>query len=122
MSDSPINFNGLDSAVYGPVRLGVLTALQMSGALDFTTIKKRLDVSDGALGIHLAKLEEIEYVTCKKEFVGRRPKSTYTITQKGKKALATYLDAMQELVRALELSKKRDENANPAIPAGAKTP
>lgn len=105
MSENPIDFNGLDSAVYGPVRLGVLTALQMSGALDFTTIKKRLDVADGALGIHLAKLEEIEYVTCEKEFVGRRPKSTYTITRKGKKALATYLDAMQELISALENSK-----------------
>lgn len=105
MNDNPIDFNGLDSAVYGPVRLGVLTALQLSGALDFTTLKKRLEVADGALGIHLAKLEEIEYVTCEKEFVGRRPRSTYTITKKGRIALANYLDAMQELINALEKSK-----------------
>ena len=31
MSPSPIDFNGLDTAVHGPVRLGVLTALQMDG-------------------------------------------------------------------------------------------
>lgn len=105
MSDSPIDFNGLDSAVYGPVRLGVLTALQMGGSLDFTTLKKRLEVSDGALGLHLLKLEEIAYVTCHKAFVGRRPKSTYTITAKGKRALATYLNAMQELINALEKAK-----------------
>jgi DNA-binding MarR family transcriptional regulator len=105
MSDSPIDFNGLDSAVYGPVRLGVLTALQMCGSLDFTTLKKRLDVTDGALGLHLLKLEEVEYVTCHKSFVGRRPKSTYTITAKGKRALTTYLDAMQKLINVLDQSK-----------------
>ena len=42
MSDSPIDFNGLDTTVHGPVRLGVLTALSLDGPLDFTTIKKRL--------------------------------------------------------------------------------
>jgi DNA-binding HxlR family transcriptional regulator len=102
MTDSPIDFNGLDSAVYGPIRLGVLSALQMDGALDFTTLKKRLDVADGALGLHLGKLEEIGYLTCKKAFIGRRPKSTYTITTKGKRALSTYLEAMQQLINALE--------------------
>jgi DNA-binding PadR family transcriptional regulator len=103
--DSPINFNGLDSTVHGPVRLGVLTALQMDGSLDFTTLKKRLEVADGALGLHLGKLDEIGYVKCRKAFVGKRPKSTYTITAKGKRALATYLDSMQELINVLENTK-----------------
>lgn len=100
MTDSPINFNGLDSAVHGPIRLGVLTALQIDGSLDFTTLKKRLEVADGALGIHLGKLRDINYVTCKKQFVGKRPKSTYTITKKGRQALADYLDAMQAVIDA----------------------
>ena len=56
---APINFNGIDTAVHGPVRLGVLTALHSGGALDFTTLKKRLKVADGALGTHLQKLEDI---------------------------------------------------------------
>ena len=51
----PIDFNGLDTAVHGPIRLGVLTALETDGPLDFTTLKKRLDVADGAMGIHLRK-------------------------------------------------------------------
>ena len=105
MTDLPIDFNGLDSAVYGPVRLGILTALQLDGALDFTTLKKRLSVADGALGLHLGKLEEVGYLTCKKAFVGRRPKSTYMITAKGRRALDTYLTAMQRLIDSLEQSK-----------------
>lgn len=105
MTDMPINFNGLDSSVHGPVRLGALTALQMDGALDFTTLKKRLEVADGALGIHLRKLEDIGYITCKKAFVGRRPRSTYKITSKGRKALRDYLGSMQQLIDAVKKNK-----------------
>ena len=104
MSDQPINFNGLDSTVHGPVRLGVLTALRMDGSLDFTTLKKRLEVADGALGIHLRKLEEAGYVRCRKRFVGKRPKSTYTLTKKGERALGNYLDAMQAVIDAMKAS------------------
>ncbi len=95
---APIDFNGLDTAVHGPVRLGVLTALHTDGPLDFTTLKKRLDVGDGVLGLHLRKLEDNGYITCRKAFVGRRPKSTYRITAGGRAALAGYLDAMQTLI------------------------
>ena len=102
---TPIDFNGLDSAVHGPVRLGVLTALRIEGPLGFTTLRKRLEVGDGVLGLHLRKLEETGYLSCKKTFVGRRPKSTYRITRSGRKALADYLDAMQSLIDAVEAGK-----------------
>ena len=94
----PIDFNGLDTTVHGPVRLGILTALQVDGPLDFTTLKKRLDVSDGMIGPHLLRLEESGYIACTKEFVGRRPRTTYRITTAGRKALVRYLDQMQALI------------------------
>src|SRR5262249_33947571 len=99
---TPINFNGLDTTVHGPVRLGVLTALQVDGALGFTTLKKRLNVTDGALGLHLQKLEESGYVSCEKAFVGQRPKSTYTLTRTGRKALSDYLNAMQAVIDSVK--------------------
>jgi len=98
----PIDFNGIDTAVHGPVRLGALTALQIDGPLDFTTLRKRLEVADGALGLHLRNLEETGYVTCKKAFIGRRPRSTYRITAAGRAALRNYLAAMQQLIDAIE--------------------
>jgi len=98
----PINFNGLDTAVHGPIRLGAMTALQIDGELDFTTIKKRLQVTDGSLGIHLQKLEEVGYIKSKKAFVRRRPKTTYKLTATGKKALIKYLESMQKLLDAVE--------------------
>ena len=98
----PIDFNGLDTAVHGPIRLGVLTALTLDGPLDFTTLKKRLDVSDGAIAPQLRKLEENGYLHCRKRFVGRRPKSTYRVTAAGRKALTGYLDKMQSVIDALK--------------------
>ena len=97
----PIDFNGLDTAVHGPVRLGILTAVQVDGPLDFTTLRKRLDVSDGTIGPHLLKLEEIGYIACTKAFVGRRPRTTYHITAAGRAALSRYLDQMQAVINAV---------------------
>jgi DNA-binding PadR family transcriptional regulator len=97
----PIDFNGLDTAVHGPLRLGILAVLQVDGPLDFTTLKKRLRVSDGAIGPHLLKLEEIGYLTSTKAFVGRRPRTTYRISAAGSKALAHYLDQMQAIIDAI---------------------
>jgi DNA-binding HxlR family transcriptional regulator len=98
----PIDFNGLDTAVHGPIRLGIMTALQVDGALDFTTLKKRLDTVDGSLNLHLGKLEECAYITSKKAFVGLRPKTTYKISPLGRKALAIYLQSMKNLIEYIE--------------------
>ncbi|HEY7328135.1 MAG TPA: transcriptional regulator [Gemmataceae bacterium] len=108
MSEMPIDFNGLDTAVHGPIRLGVLTALQMNGPLDFTTLKKQLQVSDGTLGMHLQKLEEVGYLGANTVLIGRRPKTTYRLTVAGRKALASYLDSMRLLMDAIEA--RRTEN------------
>ena len=103
---SPIDFNGLDSAVHGPIRLGIMTALQVDGALDFTTLKKRLDAVDGSLNLHLGKLEERGYVTSKKAFVDLRPRTTYKITPAGRQALANYLQSMKSLIDYMESASK----------------
>lgn len=97
-----IDFNGLDTVVHGPVRLGVMTVLQVDGSADFTTLKKILDVADGALGIHLRKLEESGYITSKKAFIKRRPRTTYRITRVGRRALVQYLNAMQRLIDTVD--------------------
>ena len=102
MSTPPIDFNDLDSTVHGPIRLGVLTALQCDGPLDFTTLKQRLQVADGSLGMHLRKLMGHGYITSRRAFVGRRPKTTYRLTPAGRRAFASYVDAMRTLLDALD--------------------
>ncbi|HSJ01813.1 MAG: transcriptional regulator [Verrucomicrobium sp.] len=101
----PIDFSNLDTAVHGPVRLGLLTALQSEGPLDFTTLKSRLKTADGALGLHLQKLESIGYITATKRFIGKRPNTTYELTHEGRTALFEYLSIMQRLIDSMDLAK-----------------
>ena len=104
----PIDFNGLDTTVHGPVRLGVLSALQVEGPLDFTSLKKRLEVADGALGQHITKLEDVGYLEHDRQFIGRRPRTTYRLTPKGRAALRDYLAEMQTLIEVVA-GKRLDE-------------
>ena len=96
----PFNPSLLDTAIHGPVRLGVVAALHIDGPMDFTALKKRLAVTDGGLGLHLQKLEVVGYISSHKAFVGRRPKTTYSLTPAGRRAFAKYLDDMQALLDA----------------------
>ena len=98
----PIDFNGLDTAIHGPIRLGIVTALQVDGVLDFTTLRERLDTVDGSLNLHLGKLEECGYIVSKKAFVGVRPRTSYRMTSAGRKALANYLQTMKTLIEYVE--------------------
>ena len=109
----PIDFNGLDTAVHGPIRLGVLTALQMDGPLDFTTLKKRLAVADGTLGLHLEKLESIGYLSANTVLHGRRPKTTYRLTAAGRRSFRHYLETMRQLLDAVEAQQQREEPSEP---------
>jgi DNA-binding MarR family transcriptional regulator len=114
MSQPFIDFNGLDTAVHGPVRLGMLTALLMDGPLDFTTLKERLGVGDGVLGMHARKLEDAGYIRPTKAFVGRRPKTTYHLTDTGREAFLAYLDAMQKLLEAVATERTKITSATRA--------
>jgi DNA-binding PadR family transcriptional regulator len=105
----PIDFNGLDTAVHGPLRLGIMTALQVDGPLDFTTLKKRLETVDGSLNLHLSKLEDCAYITSKKAFVNLRPKTTYKITPPGRKALENYLQNMRRLIDYIDTAKENNQ-------------
>jgi DNA-binding PadR family transcriptional regulator len=101
-----IDFNNLDTAIHGQTRLGIISALCLNGTLDFTELKKRLSTTDGSLGAHLKKLEELEYIFADKRFVDKRPKTTYSITDKGKSAFKKYLESMQFLIDKIRISEQ----------------
>jgi DNA-binding PadR family transcriptional regulator len=68
----------------------------------------RLNIADGALGIHMLKLEEAKYVAARKSFVGRRPRTTYQITAVGRKALGQYLQSMRTLLDEVERHQRQE--------------
>ena len=89
-----------DRLVYERVRLGILSALAVNKSLTFTDLKDLLKTSDGNLSVHARKLEEASYVSCTKSFKGRLPRTEYSLSAKGRKALERYLDHMEALIQA----------------------
>ncbi len=82
------------------VRLGILSSLAVSKTLSFGDLKRLLDVSDGNLSVHARKLEDAGYINCDKHFEGRVPKTEYTISVTGNRALTRYLKHMEALIKA----------------------
>ena len=90
----------LDRLIHEQMRLGILSALAVNESLSFNDLKRLLDTTDGNLSVHARKLEEAQYVTCTKFFAGRFPKTEYRLAPAGRKALESYLDQMEALIRA----------------------
>ncbi len=95
--DSPL---GLDRLIHERLRLGIVSALAVNDSLSFNDLKRLMSTTDGNLSVHARKLEEAHYVTCNKSFEGRVPKTSYTLTALGRRALERYLDHMEALIRA----------------------
>ncbi|MCF8505749.1 MAG: transcriptional regulator [Caulobacter sp.] len=92
------DIEGIDEVIHGRVRLGVMAYLSGAGSADFNTLKARLQATDGNLSAHLRKLEDAGFVKVEKSFVNRKPLTTLTLTDAGRKAFGAYLDAISKLV------------------------
>lgn len=90
----------LDRLIHERLRLGIVSALAANESLTFNDLKRMLDTTDGNLSVHARKLEEAKYITCRKSFEGRYPRTEYRLTAAGREALERYLDHMEALIRA----------------------
>lgn len=80
-------------------RLGIMSLLMVNEWVEFKTFKEMLGVSDGNLASHIKTLEAEKYVQVKKQFVGKKPQTSYAVTKVGKKAFNDHLDALEALLR-----------------------
>lgn len=96
MKNLLLNFN---KAFENKARLGIMSVLMVNDAVDFSTLKELLKLSDGNLASHMRTLEELKYVKVNKQFVGRKPNTTYSATKEGKKAFHVHLKALESLIK-----------------------
>ncbi|BBF80710.1 MULTISPECIES: winged helix-turn-helix domain-containing protein [Asticcacaulis] len=92
------NIERIDDVIHGRLRLGIMAFLSTAGSADFTTLKAKTQSTDGNLSVQVRKLEEANYVTVDKAFVGKKPVTTITLTEAGRAAFVDYLDAMRRLI------------------------
>jgi DNA-binding PadR family transcriptional regulator len=90
----------LDRLLHDRMRLGIVSALAAADDMSFTDLKSALNATDGNLSVHARKLEDAGYVSCEKTFSGRTPRTAYTLTASGRRALEKYLDHMDAIIRA----------------------
>jgi DNA-binding PadR family transcriptional regulator len=100
--NSPPTPGELDQIIHERLRLGILSALAVQEPLSFTELRDLLETTDGNLSVQARKLEEAGYIACQKRFAGRKPKTTYRLTSRGRAALEEYLEKLSEMLPPLE--------------------
>ncbi len=93
----------LDRIIHEPARLRIMSALaaiEPGGQMDFARLRDVLALTDGNLGAHLARLEAAEYIKVDKAFVDRKPRTSLSITDKGRDAFNGHVEALREIIRS----------------------
>lgn len=102
---------GFDDLIHQPVRLRImsaLAALKRGAQLEFTYLRDLLDVTDGNLGAHLAKLESADYIQLEKSFVDRKPRTFIRPTDLGRHAFRGHVKALESVLRGASESESEE--------------
>jgi len=81
------------------IRLGIMSILMVNESYDFNSLKETLDVTDGNLASHLKALEEKGMIKVNKQFIGRKPNTSYSATEAGIAGFRQHLKALENLIR-----------------------
>lgn len=95
-----IDFGQIDKVIHEKARLSIMTLLAGRGEWAFQDLKAQLTMSDGNLITHLRTLGQAGYVKESRDESGTRPRTTYALTAKGKKAFQEYVDLLEAIVKA----------------------
>ena len=94
-----LGFDQLDKAFESRVRLGVMSVLLVNEWVNYGELKELLGLTDGNLASHITALEKIDYVIVRKQFVGKKPLTSYQVSDKGRKAFTDHLNALEQMIK-----------------------
>ena len=92
-------FGELNKIFENRVRLGIMSILMVEEWVEFKRFKEILEITDGNLASHLKALEKKMYIEMKKEFVGRKPKTSYNATKLGKEEFKKHLNNLENIIK-----------------------
>ena len=90
--------SGLNKIFDSRIKLGIMAILSVNDEVDFNNLKELLEITDGNLASHLKTLEKSEYIEVHKQFVGRKPQTTYCLTPLGKNSFQEHVEALGKLI------------------------
>jgi DNA-binding MarR family transcriptional regulator len=89
----------LDRLLENRIRLAIMAVLASGERVEFTSLRALLGTTDGNLATHLGVLERSGYLLVEKGFLGRKTHTTYSATEKGRRAFAHHVDALEQVLR-----------------------
>ncbi len=95
---SDLDYKKLNSILHTRIRLAIISLLVKQDEADFVTLKETIGATDGNMTTHIKKLEEAQYIKVKKEFVERKPVTTYSITETGRNAFQEYVTQLESFL------------------------
>ncbi|MBO4332243.1 MAG: transcriptional regulator [Paludibacteraceae bacterium] len=94
-----IGLENINKAFESKARLGIMSVLMVNDEVDFSTLKSLLGLTDGNLASHVKNLEELGYILTKKQFIGRKPNTSFSVTEKGRAAFNEHLNALEAFLK-----------------------
>lgn len=71
----------------------------VNDAVDFSRLKELLGVTDGNLASHIKALEKEGYLMVIKQFINRKPNTSYAVTKAGREAFEEHIEALEKLLK-----------------------
>jgi len=109
---------GFDELIHAPTRLEIVSLLAAAQWADFKYIRDELGLSDSALSKQLSTLESAGYVEIRKQFVGKRPRTSASLSTAGRHAFEQHVAALQRILSR----SQQDPGVGPAAEADRRTP
>lgn len=93
-----MNTAGFDELIHAPTRLDIVSLLAAAQWADFKFIRDEIGLSDSALSKQLSILESAGYVEIRKTFVGKRPRTSASLSKAGRRAFDKHVAALQRML------------------------
>lgn len=99
MPDEKFDYQQIDNFIHSRIRLAIMAVLASVDEIDFNSIKKAVNATDGNLSVHLKKLEENGYIKIEKKFINRKPLTTCYLTKKGERSFSEYIATVEGFIK-----------------------
>jgi DNA-binding MarR family transcriptional regulator len=91
-----------DKLVHQPTRLQIFAHLYRHDRATFSELQDELGITDGNLSGHVQRMEDAGAVSVEKQFVDRRPQTTYELTEEGRDTFESHVSTLEALLEQLE--------------------
>lgn len=92
-------FETLDPLLHQSLRLAIVSVLVAVESAEFVYLKEKTGATAGNLSVQIDKLQEAGYIQVVKDYNGKKPRTTCTLSPAGRDALEAYVNALKSYIQ-----------------------